>query len=168
MGRGFYMSQLQEIIGEFGCTVLNYTGNKIEVDHFCSEDRYKDYLAGINCRAGMGLFDVDEVLVFNRLGDNILVVIQADGIETSRYRYIPIFKATMEYKDKNTEGKKVNKTLTFKIRRNEFSSFLNFVDTDNNSLDFYNIQEIKDYLKEKFGTNQLTDWSVYIGKNAVN
>lgn len=156
-------TQLQEIIGEFGCNVLNYTDNKIVVDHFYSEERYNDFLKGINCRAGMGLFDSDEVLEFNKLNDNILVVIQNNGIETGRYKYVTIFKATMEYKDNNIDHKKVNKTLTFRIRRNEFNSTINFIDTEGKSLDFYNVQAVKNYLNEKYGANKLMDWNVYVG-----
>ena len=65
-------TQLQEIIGEFGCTVLNYTKNKIIVDYFNSEKAYNAYLNGLNCRAGMGLHDTDEVLEFNKLNDNTI------------------------------------------------------------------------------------------------
>ena len=61
------MGHLQELLGEFGCTVLNYTNNKISVDHFYNKERYNDFLKGINCRQGMGLFDVDEVVEFNKL-----------------------------------------------------------------------------------------------------
>ena len=157
------MGQLQELIGEFGCTVLNYTNNKISVDHFYNEERYNDYLKGINCRQGMGLFDVDEVVEFNKLNDNILVVVQNNGVETARYKYVPIFKASMEYKDKNSDNKKIKRSLTFRIRRNEFSSKINYVDTEGNSLDIYNVQDVKDYLSEKYGVNKLIDWSFYVG-----
>ena len=156
-------TQLLEIIGEFGCTVLNYTRNKIVVDHFCSEKAYNVFLSGLNCRAGMGLFDSDEVLEFNKLNDNTLVVIQNDGIEIARYKYITMFKETLVYKDKNACGKKVNKTITFRIRRNEFDGSLNIIDTEGNSSDFHNLQAVKDYLSEKYGTKQLTDWSEYVG-----
>lgn len=155
------MSQLQELMGEFGCNVLNYKNTKIVVDHFYSEERYIDFLKGINCRAGMGLFDADEELEFNKLKDNILVIIQKDGIETARYKYVPILKATMQYKDKNTDNKKINKTLTFTIRRNDFNKTINFIDTEGKSLNFYNVQAVKNYLNEKYGVNKLIDWNVY-------
>ncbi|KUO78082.1 MAG: hypothetical protein APF81_08075 [Desulfosporosinus sp. BRH_c37] len=151
-------TNLQEVIAEFGCTVLNYTKNKIVVDHFCSEERYNNFSNGFNCRAGMGLFDIDEVLQFNKINDNTLLVIQNDGIETARYKYVTIFKATMEYKDK-----KVNKSLTFRIRRNEFNPIINFIDTSGNSLDFKNVNAVKNHLSEKYGANKLTDWSVSVG-----
>jgi len=157
------MGQLQEIIGEFGCTVLNYTKNKIVVDYFNSEKAYNAYLNGINCRAGMGLHDTDEVLEFNKLNDNTLVVIQNDGIETARYKYITMFKTTIVYKDKNADGKKINKTITFRIRRNEFNGSINLIDTEGNALDFHNLQSVRDYLSEKYATTQLTDWSEYVG-----
>ena len=156
-------TQLQEIIGEFGCTVLNYTRNKIVVDHFCSEKAYNVFSNGLNCRAGMGLFDTDEVLEFNKLNDNTLVVIQDDGIETTRYKYVTMFKETIVLKEQNACGKKVNKTITFRIRRNEFNDSINTMDNEGNSLDFHNLQAVRDYLSEKYGTKQLTDWSQYVG-----
>lgn len=155
--------QLQKLLGEFGCNILNYTQNKIFTTHFYSEERYNDYLNGKDCRGGMGLYDTDEVLVYNKVNDNTLVIIQHDGVETAKYKYIPIFKATMEYKDKNTDDKTVNKTLTFKIRKSQFDKKFNFIDTEYNSLDFNNIQAIKDFLIKSYGTNKLIDWSVYNG-----
>lgn len=159
-------TQLQDILNEFGCSILNYTKNKLYVEHFYSEERYNDFLHGRNCRGGQGLFDEDEVLIFNKLEDNVLVILQNDGVETARYRYKPIFKATMEYKYKESDGKKINRYLTFIVRREEFKGTINFIaeiDEIKTSLDFYNTEQIKDYLNEKFGTNKLTDWSVVIG-----
>jgi hypothetical protein len=156
-------NQLQEILGDFACSVLNYTNNKIVADHFFSEERYNDFLTGKNCRAGQGLFDSDEVLEFNKLNDNTLVIIQHDNIETARYKYVPIFKATMEYKDIDCDNKKAKKNLTFRIRKSLSDNRINFIDTDKNSLDFYNVEAAKIYLKEKYGTYKLTEWSVYVG-----
>lgn len=154
---------LQELFDEFGCTVLNYTNNKIVVDYFYSEERYKNFLQGMNCRAGMGLHDADEKLVFNRVDDNKLVIVLNDGVETARYRYLPIFKATMECNDINSDNKKIKKTLTFRIRKNEFDGTINFIDTDKNSIDFKSVQAVKHYLYEKYGINKLIEWSVYDG-----
>lgn len=154
---------LQETLGEFGCTVLNYTNNNIVVDFFYSEERYNNFLNGMNCRAGMGLHDINEEFIFNKLNDNILVIVQHNGVETKRYRYVPIFKATMEYKEKNADDKKVNKTLTFRIRRSEFEGTINFIDTEGHSLDFDNVQAAKNYLNNKYGANKLTDWGVCDG-----
>lgn len=154
---------LQERFGNFKVTVIDYIDKRIEVDYFFSEERYNDFLKGSSCRAGMGLYDIDEVLEFNKLDDNTLVVVKNDGIETAKYKYVPIFKATMEYKEMSTESKRVNKTLTFKIRRNKFDNkTINLIDTENNSLDFNNIYGVKDYLEDKYGANKLTDWSVYV------
>lgn len=162
-------NQLQDALTIFSCSVLNYTNNKIIVEHFYSEERYTDYLNGKNCKAGTGLFNVDEVLEFNKLNDNTLVIVEKNGVETARYKYIPIFKATMEYKGKNIDGKKVNRYLTFKIRKNQFNgTSINFIDNYGVSLDFYNVQAVKNYLTEKYGIYKLTDWSVFIGQNDFN
>lgn len=154
---------LQEALGNFACSEINYTNNKIYVWHFYSEERYADFLKGSKCWGGQGLFDTDEVLELNKLNDNTLVIIQHDGVETARYKFVPIFKATMEYKEKISDEKKVNRTLTFTIRKGVYDNKINFIDTDGNSLDFYNVEAVKIYLKEKYGSYKLTDWSVYLG-----
>lgn len=71
--------------------------------------------------------------------------------------------ATMEYKDNHSENKKIYKTLTFRIRKGQFDSKINFIDTEGNSQDFYNVEAVKLYLREKYGTNKLIDWGVLIG-----
>lgn len=161
--RGFILSnQLQGILEECGCAVLNYTSKGIAKDSFYSEERYNDFLNGKDCRQGMGLFDNDEVLEFNKLNDNTLVIVQNDGVETVRYKYVPIFKATMEFKEIDDNNKKVNKAISFKLRKN-INGNINFIGTDGNSVELYNMDAIKKYINEKYGNNKLTDWSVDIG-----
>jgi hypothetical protein len=154
--------KLQEIINDFGCAVLNYTNNKIYVDYFYSENGYNNYLNGINCRQGQGLHNIDEKLEFNKINDNTLVIVQENGIEKSRYKYTPIFKATMEYKE-ITSGKNLNKTLTFSIRKSIFDGTFNLIEMEGNSLDFNSVQSAKNYLNDKYGKNKLIDWSVTYG-----
>jgi hypothetical protein len=156
-------NQLQEILDGFACTELNYTNNKIYAWHFYSEERYADFLKGSKCWAGQGLFDADEIVEFNKLKDNVLVIIKHDGVETARYKYEPIFKGTMEYKYMDDYKKNMNRTLTFTIRKGTYDGKINFIDTDRNSLDFYNIEAVKRYLNGKYGVYKLTDWSVFIG-----
>ncbi len=69
----------------------------------------------------------------------------------------------MEYKFLDTDDKKINKTLTFRIRKHEYKGATNFIDTEGTSRDFISIQAIKEYLTQEYGTNKLTDWSVYLG-----
>ncbi len=153
---------LQEVLGDFACSVINYTNNKVYVNNFFSEERYEDFLNGVNCRAGQGLFDIDEELDLNKLNNNTLVIIQKDGIETARYKFVLIFKATMEYKGLDANDKKTNKSLTFTIRKSVFSGNVNLL-IEEDSLDFYNVEAVKLYLREKYGPNKLTEWSIYNG-----
>lgn len=154
---------LQEVINEFACTVLNYTNNKIYVDHFYSEDRYQDYLTGLNCVGGQGLFNFDEEIQYNKIDDNILLIIQHNGIETARYKYVPLLKATIDYKVSVKKEKSINRSLTFTLRKNQYSKLINYIDLDKNSIDFDNIDVLKSHLKERYGTYKLTDWSLYCG-----
>ncbi len=156
-------NMLQESLGNFACSELNYMDNKIHVWHFYCEERYADFLQGSKCWGGQGLFNTDEILEFNKLNDDTLVIVQHDGIETARYKYVPIFKATMEYKKKNCDGKKENRTLTFTIRKSVYDNKVNLIDTDKNSLDFYDVEAVKRHFKETYGTYKLTEWSIYLG-----
>lgn len=106
------------------------------------------------------MFDTDEVLEFNKLNDNTLVIIQHDGIEIAWYKYVPLFKATMKYKKMDPDKKKVYKTLTFTIRKGLYDNKINYIDTDGFSLDFHNLEAVEIYLKDKYGTFKLNGWSV--------
>jgi len=155
-------TRLQEMLEEFGCIVLNYTNNNlIEVDYFYSEPMYEKFLSGLNCRQGMGLFNSDEILEFNKIEDGKLIVVQDNGVETARFRFITIFKAVIDYKKENKEGKLEKKSLTFRIRKNIFSHDLNFF-TENISEDFSNITAIKNYIKKEFGNHRLIDWNIFL------
>lgn len=70
----------------------------------------------------------------------------------------------MEYKEIDDNDKKINKTITFKLRKN-INGNINFIGigTDGNSVNFYNMLAVKKYINEKYGKNKLTDWSVDIG-----
>ena len=89
-------SMLQERLEEFGVTVLNYINNQIHVDYFYNEERYEDFLKGLNCRQGMGLYDTDEILQFNKLTDGKMVIVQHDGVEVARYKYKTIFRVSLK------------------------------------------------------------------------
>ncbi|MBS4022838.1 MAG: hypothetical protein KGZ79_10545 [Dethiobacter sp.] len=154
-------TRLQELLADFGCSVLNYSNNKIIVDYFYSESMYEKFLTGVNCRQGMGLHDTKEILEFNKLDDGKLVIVQHDGIETAKYKYTTIFKATMEYKERNTDQKKAIKYLTFRVRKNEYGDEINYIDTEGKSMDFKNISAMKKHLSETFGTYKITEWSVF-------
>ena len=120
-------SMLQERLEEFGLTVLNYINDQIHIDYFYSEIRYEDFLNGSNCRQGMGLYDTNENLQFNKLSDGKVVIVQHDGIEIARYKYKTIFKATFEYKQKNPKTNIMKKkSLTFSLRKNEFGKDINY------------------------------------------
>jgi len=161
MGEGL----LQQHIAENGCTVLNYSGNKITVDIFYSQEMYEKFLGGLDCRQGMGLYDSSEKLDFHQLPDGKTVVVQKDGKHVKAYRFFTIFKATMNYKERLASGKLVTRSLVFQIRKNKFSNELNLVIGDG-KIPFSNLYEIKKFLEEKYGSYMLTnDWSVYYERN---
>ncbi len=151
---------LQDMISEFGCTIINFIDNKIMVDFFYSEDMYINYLTGLDCKQGMAMYDLDQELVFNILPDGKLVIVQENGITTSRYRYNTISQTTITYKE-NKGGKKVNASLTFRIRENKYNDSLNFIDTKSNSIEYSSIDQIKGYLKHQYGVFKIIDGSEF-------
>lgn len=154
-------NRLQEILAEFGCTMLNYTNNKIYVDYFYNEHMYDKFLSGMNCRQGMGIYDTNQVLEFNKLEDKKLVIVQHEGLVSARYKYVSVFKGTMQYKGIDDDYKKVNKSLTFRIRKNEYGGELNLF-TEKFSLDFLSMLALKDFLSKEYRTYKLIDWNVYV------
>ncbi|MEX2460858.1 MAG: hypothetical protein WD469_06095 [Paenibacillaceae bacterium] len=150
---------LQATFEDFNCILLNYTNNKILVTFFYSEERYEDFLNGVNCIQGSGVYRIDQILEFNKLDDGKLVVVQNDGIEIEKYKFLTLFKATIEYKDSISDK---NKSLTLRIRKHVFNNRINLFDEAGNSLDFDNIIKVKNYLSENFGKYKIIDWNVYV------
>lgn len=151
-------STLQNMLSEFGCTVIDYTNNKIMVDFFYSEKMYEKYLSGFDCKQGIGMYETDQVLVFNSIPDEKMVVVKKDHA-VAKYKYSTISKSTIVYKGKNVHSKIVNKSLTFRIRTNKFDELFNFIDTEGNAFDFFSINEIKDYLNNKYGAYKYVEGS---------
>lgn len=160
-GRGVLVVNisLQATFEDFNCILLNYTNNKILVTFFYSEERYEDFLNGVNCIQGNGVYRIDQILEFNKLDDGKLVVVQYDGITKEKYKFIPLFKATIRFKDPSSNA---NKSLTFRIRKNVFNSMINLFDEVGNSLDFDSIIKVKNYLSENFGKYKIIDWNIYV------
>ena len=152
-------SLLQDMLSEFGCTVINHINNKLMVDFFYSEEMYEKYLSGLECKQGMAMYGAGQVLEVNKIPDEKMVVIKKDGVEIDRYKYTSIVKSTIVYKERNSDSKVVNKSLTFRIRKNKFFELLNFIDTGGNSFDFSSIAEIEGYLREKYGAYKYADGS---------
>jgi hypothetical protein len=94
----------------------------------------------------------------NKLDDNRLIIIQENGIETKKYKFVTMFKTTIKFKD-TTKLKAVNKTLTFRIRENVYGDQFNYFEEGGASLNFWSIDEIKVYLSSTFGNYKPTDWN---------
>lgn len=156
-------SLLQERLAEVKCMILNYTNGKIQTAEFYSGKMYNLFLSGTNCRQGMGLYDSEENLEFNRLNDGVLIIVQKDGNTIASYKYMTLFEGVVEYTTLNAKTKKVNRKVTFKIRENEYGVGLNYQDNLGTTLDFNNLDEIRRHLRDSFPNHKPIDWSLYIG-----
>lgn len=149
------------MVAGFGCTVLNYTGNKIKVSYFYSEKMYNRYLNGLDCMQGMGIREINDTVDFSKLPSGVLVVVQNYGRETSRYQYVPIFKATIEYKDITKLKNQQKTSLTFQIRKQKYGSDFNLLQASGESINFNNLKQVKAYLDENYGKYKMIDWELY-------
>jgi hypothetical protein len=148
-------------LGEFRCSVLNYTEKKILTWFFYSEERYNDFLNGSICLQGNGVYSLEEVIEINRMDDNRLIIIQKDGITTERYKFVTLSKTTIKYKD-SAGLKPVTKTLTFRIRENVYGAQFNYFEEGGLSIDFGSIDKIKEYLSKTFGSYKSTAWNLVV------
>lgn len=151
------MTALQEMFSEFGCTVLNYSNVKILVSYFFNEEMYNKFLEGIDCVQGQGIRDVKEELDFSRLPTGALVVVQREGAEITRYQYLTLLKATIDFKDK-ISGKK--RGLTFQIRKQRYGPGYNLLLTSGESNNFDSLRKVKQHLSSEFGNYRITDWEL--------
>jgi len=66
----------------------------------------------------------------------------------------------------NTGVDSTSRILTFRIRKNKFGGALNLVWGDDRFSDFASIADVKRHLENTYGAYVLTDWSVYVEKDA--
>lgn len=149
---------LQNRLTEVRCAVLNYINDKIEIDEFSSEAMYDNFLSGVNCRKGMGLYDNNEVLELNKLNDGVLIIVLHNGTQTAKYQYTTIFEAAIEFRRKNISDNN-SKRITFKIRKNRFCGIFTFIDNVGNSMEFDSIEDIKSYVNQTYNEIRPIDWN---------
>ena len=85
--------------------------------------------------------------LYKNIKDNALFLILEEGKEVSKYKFIPIKKDIINYKDINDNNKP--KSRIFTIRQCFFTKKYNYIDTTN-SLLFDSVLELINYCKNKY------------------
>ena len=153
-------TNLQERLedGDIKCICINYYSDIIKTKTFLSEERYNDYKNGSHCIYGYGLYDNKEELCFYKLDENILFIIEDNGIEKLKIKYKVLHFLRIKYAQ--FEGvKKKYRTSTLYILKNEFSPYDYIVKSSLGAFQFKNSDDVKKYFKENFLNYKITEGS---------
>lgn len=122
---------LQERIEELGSLILNIKNDKIELIGFMSEDRLLSYyIDNVKCHLSHGIYN-KEPFDLAYLNDNSLCIIQENNIEVARYKYVPLKKGTLKYKD---PADMKNKSKIYTLRLCEYTEKYSFVESTRSML----------------------------------
>lgn len=139
---------LQESIQELGSGIIDILDNKIRLTGFMSSERLVDYyLYDHDCRFSVGVYPKEKFDIAY-IRDNALFIILENGVEITRYQFIPIDKyKKYDLKYKDIDNKPKSKVIT--IRRCSYTSKYNYVDTLE-SIIFDTMEELMTYLKKEY------------------
>ncbi|MUK88212.1 hypothetical protein GMD78_07380 [Ornithinibacillus sp. L9] len=137
---------LQNRIDELDSAILDIKGELVFVTGFMREEMVELHLIkGKDCWSSKGLYDYQE-LEYHNIKNNALIIVRENGKEINRYQYKPVYKDTIQYKNKN--GK--NLSITFTIRKSSFSEHYHLL-SDRTSIIFDRKDELDNYLLDEYG-----------------
>lgn len=152
---------LNEVINEAGCVVIDQIGDSLLVDLFASRERYFDYLNGINCKQGAGIFSANTQIQTESLKDNLLFVFKKEGAVCLIHQYEVVYTGVLKYTDFESSKPR---SKTIKIRTDKYSGIINLViveDVNGEStvfhLNFKDREEIDTYLFNRYGKYTLSE-----------
>ena len=136
---------LQERIEELNSVIIDIYENKIKLTGFLSEERLLDfYERGSDCRFSIGLYPKEDFdIAYTK--DNSLIIIMDQGNEIQRYKFVPIKKYTINYKDIDNK----NKSRVITIRQCYYTKKYNYRDTEKSIL-FDSETELKSFCKDEY------------------
>lgn len=148
------MGLLQQRIEEVGSAIINHKDNLVHITTFYNSDRLNDYLGGLNCIQGFGMYDPED-LDYTRIQDNCLMIVQKDDKEVHRFQFKPLFRGTVKV---SNSGKKAMARI-FTLRKCLFSSQYNVMILDENNekqnLLFKDMDEIESTFYKMFPNHKL-------------
>ncbi|HDX9578814.1 TPA: hypothetical protein ROX88_002363 [Bacillus pseudomycoides] len=139
---------LQERINELESGILTIDRDKVYVMGFNNEKMLMSFFNNNKKNwSFIGLYDSHK-LDFNNIKNNALIIVMKDGKEIGKYQYIPVYKGTIKYDNK--DGKSTS--MTFTIRKSIYSKHYHFLSGKMSRI-FESKDFITTYLREEFGAS---------------
>ncbi|WP_332647134.1 hypothetical protein [Lysinibacillus sp. 54212] len=129
LGGDMGMGMLQDRINELDSAIVNVVGDLVNTMGFYHTDRLMSYLEeGKKNWSSTGRYPFEE-LEFHNIKTNATIILQQDGVETTRYKYIKVKNGSLMYE--NRQNKSGKATAVYEIRKEVFSSTWNLRFADN-------------------------------------
>jgi DNA polymerase III epsilon subunit family exonuclease len=151
-------------INQFGCVVIEHLETKMKIQLFSNFDRYNDFLNGINCVQGSGVFSLESIVDPIKLEDNITLIIKKRDKDLVIHKFVPIVIGIIKYRDKESNK---YRQISIRIRKDQYSGDINLIlpsgETSNSKKSelayflFKNINQLNDYLHIRFGEFDLIE-----------
>ncbi|ENQ3079547.1 hypothetical protein [Bacillus multifaciens] len=139
---------LQERINELESGILTIDRDKVYVMGFNNEKMLMSFFNNNKKNwSFIGLYDSHK-LDFNNIKNNALIIVMKDGKEIGKYQYIPVYKGTIKYDNK--DGKSTS--VTFTIRKSIYSKHYHFLSEKMPQV-FESKEFVTTYLREEFGAS---------------
>ena len=148
---------LQERVNEFNSAIVNIVGELVYTVGFYNSERLREFVEeGKKNWSSTGRYPFEQ-LTFHTIKSNAVFIVQQDGIEVARYKYVHVKNGTMVYT--NEQNKSGKATAVYEIRREEYSQTWN-IRFAKESLTFETWEEMKQYF--------LTNYQYDIGEEFLN
>lgn len=141
------MGMLQDRINELDSAIVNVVGDLVNTVGFYNTDRLMSYLEeGKKNWSSIGRYPLEE-LVFHNIKTNATFILQHDGVEITRYKYIKVKNGSLMYENKQNKSGKA--TAVYEIRKEVYSSTWNLRFADKSQVfqtwDNMRIQVLSEY-----------------------
>lgn len=114
---------LQDRINEMDSAIVNFVGDWVYTLGFYNTDRLNSYLEeGKRNWSSTGRYPFKEI-EFHNIKTNATIMVQQDGKEITRYRYIKVKNGVLVYG--NEQNKSGKATALYEIRKEVYSSTWN-------------------------------------------
>lgn len=138
---------VQERIEELNSIIIDVFDDKIKLTGFLSEERLFDYYEkGSECRFSVEVYPKEEFNIAYAK-DNAIIILREHGVEIGRYKFIPLKRDTVKYKDID----KNNRSRSYTIRQCYYTKKFNYKDSEKSIL-FDDETSLREYFWNEFNS----------------
>lgn len=141
---------LQNRVNELNNAIINFKESKVYIVGFENIKTMNSFLnKGTKNYSSMGMYDFENI-VFSRIKNNALFIVQKDDVTHSKYQYTPIKKYTGTLiTPLCLDDQKKLKTETLIVRKNKFSEDYQLIN-DRFVLHFDSMEALNLYLNSNY------------------